>query len=261
MSRIDDLLLEHCPEGVAVKPAMAGGAERDALRRHFRIGLAGEIGGDQPRHVHQLRGLDREQHRHSPARHAADRPGRARRDPGREPPQGVHTEAVYGGASITMQIRNLRQGVQIVVATPGRLIDLIERKAIDLQKVKYVVLDEADEMLNMGFRDDIDFVLKNTINRESIWLFSATMPPEVRAISKNFMTTPKEISVGKKNSGNVNIDHQYYLTSAQHRYETLKRIIDFNPGIYGIIFTRTKADAQEVAPVAFAGRWNPRMPP
>jgi ATP-dependent RNA helicase DeaD len=161
--------------------------------------------------------------------------------------KGVNTEAVYGGASITMQIRNLRQGVQIVVATPGRLIDLIERKAIDLQKVKYVVLDEADEMLNMGFRDDIDFVLKNTINRESIWLFSATMPPEVRAISKNFMTSPKEITVGKKNSGNVNIDHQYYLTPANQRYEALKRLIDFNPGMYGIIFTRTKVDAQEIS--------------
>ena len=161
--------------------------------------------------------------------------------------KGVNTEAVYGGASITMQIRNLRQGVQIVVATPGRLIDLIERKAIDLQKVKYVVLDEADEMLNMGFRDDIDFVLKNTINRESIWLFSATMPPEERAISKNFMTTPKEITVGKKNSGNVNIDHQYFLAAAHHRYEALKRLIDFNPGMYGIIFTRTKADAQEIS--------------
>ncbi|MCX6323558.1 MAG: DEAD/DEAH box helicase [Sphingobacteriales bacterium] len=161
--------------------------------------------------------------------------------------KGVHTEAVYGGASISMQIRNLRQGVQIVVATPGRLIDLIERKAIDLQKVKYVVLDEADEMLNMGFRDDIDFVLKNTINRESIWLFSATMPPEVRAISKNFMTSPKEITVGKKNSGNVNIDHQYFVSPAHSRYETLKRLIDFNPGMYGIIFTRTKADAQDIS--------------
>ena len=160
--------------------------------------------------------------------------------------KGVNTEAVYGGASISMQIRNLRQGVQIVVATPGRLIDLIERKAIDLQKVKYVVLDEADEMLNMGFRDDIDFVLKNTINRESIWLFSATMPPEVRAISRNFMTNPKEITVGKKNSGNVNIDHQYFVSPANQRYETLKRLIDFNPGMYGIIFTRTKADAQEM---------------
>ena len=161
--------------------------------------------------------------------------------------KGVFTEAVYGGASITMQIRNLKRGVHIVVATPGRLIDLIERKAIDLQKVKYVVLDEADEMLNMGFRDDIDFVLKNTINRESIWLFSATMPPEVRAIAKNFMTSPKEITVGKKNSGNVNIDHQFFIVAAHQRYETLKRYIDFNPGMYGIIFTRTKLDAQDIA--------------
>jgi ATP-dependent RNA helicase DeaD len=161
--------------------------------------------------------------------------------------KGIFTEAVYGGASIVMQIRNLKKGVQIVIATPGRLIDLIERKAIDLQKVKYVVLDEADEMLNMGFRDDIDFVLKNTINRESIWLFSATMPPEVRAIAKNFMDSPKEITVGKKNSGNVNIDHQFMIVSAHHRYEALKRLIDFNPGMYGIIFTRTKADAQDVA--------------
>jgi ATP-dependent RNA helicase DeaD len=161
--------------------------------------------------------------------------------------KGLFTEAVYGGASITMQIRNLKRGVHIVVATPGRLIDLIERKAIDLQKVKYVVLDEADEMLNMGFRDDIDFVLKNTINRESIWLFSATMPPEVRAIAKNFMTTPKEITVGKKNSGNVNIDHQFFVVAANQRYETLKRYIDFNPGMYGIIFTRTKLDAQDIA--------------
>jgi ATP-dependent RNA helicase DeaD len=161
--------------------------------------------------------------------------------------KGIYTEAVYGGASIMMQIRNLKKGVQIVVATPGRLIDLIERKAIDLQKVKYVILDEADEMLNMGFRDDIDFVLGNTINRESTWLFSATMPPEVRAISKNYMDQPKEVTVGKKNSSNANIDHQYFVVSAQHRYETLKRVIDFNPGMYGIIFTRTKADAQEIA--------------
>ena len=161
--------------------------------------------------------------------------------------KNIFTEAVYGGASIMMQIRNLKKGVQIVVATPGRLIDLIERKAIDLQKVKYVVLDEADEMLNMGFRDDIDFVLKNTINRESTWLFSATMPPEVRAISKNYMNNPKEVTVGKKNSSNENIDHQFFVVSAHHRYEALKRLIDFNPGMYGIIFTRTKADAQEVS--------------
>ena len=112
--------------------------------------------------------------------------------------KNIFTEAVYGGASIMMQIRNLKKGVQIVVATPGRLIDLIERKAIDLQKVKYVVLDEADEMLNMGFRDDIDFVLKNTINRESTWLFSATMPPEVRAIAKTTWRIIKKLPLVKR---------------------------------------------------------------
>lgn len=161
--------------------------------------------------------------------------------------KGLQVEPVYGGASIMAQIRALKKGVQIVVATPGRLIDMIERKAIDLEKVKYVVLDEADEMLNMGFRDDIDFVLKNTVKRESIWLFSATMPPEVRAISKNFMSNPKEVTTGKKNTANVNIDHQFFISAAHHRYETLKRLVDFNPGMYGIIFTRTKADAQEIA--------------
>ena len=160
--------------------------------------------------------------------------------------KGVVAEPVYGGASIVMQIRALKKGVHIVVATPGRLIDMIERKAIDLEKVKYVVLDEADEMLNMGFRDDIDFVLKNTIRRESTWMFSATMPAEVKAISRNFMKDPKEVTVGKKNTGNVNIDHQYFITPAHSRYETLKRLVDFNPGMYGIIFTRTKADAQEI---------------
>lgn len=156
-------------------------------------------------------------------------------------------EPVYGGASIVMQIRALKKGVHIVVATPGRLIDMIERKAIDLDKVKYVVLDEADEMLNMGFRDDIDFVLKNTVNRESTWLFSATMPAEVREISRKYMDEPKEVTVGKKNMANVNIDHQYFITPAHSRFETLKRLVDFNPGMYGIIFTRTKADAQNIA--------------
>ncbi len=159
---------------------------------------------------------------------------------------GMHIVAVYGGTSISMQIRDLKRGVQIVVATPGRLIDLIERKAIDLAQIKYVVLDEADEMLNMGFRDDIEFILKNTPVKESTWLFSATMPPEVKQVSKRYMNTPVEITVGKVNTANVNIDHQYYVTQAQHRYETLKRIIDFNPGIYGIVFTRTKAEAQEL---------------
>jgi ATP-dependent RNA helicase DeaD len=160
---------------------------------------------------------------------------------------GMHVVAVYGGASIGMQIRDIRKGVQIVVATPGRLIDLIERKAINLDQIKYVVLDEADEMLNMGFQDDIEFILQNTPKREATWLFSATMPPEIRRVSKKYMNSPKEITVGKLNTANKNIDHQYYVTAAHHRYETLKRLIDFNPGIYGIIFTRTKADAQEIA--------------
>lgn len=160
---------------------------------------------------------------------------------------GVSVVAVYGGASIGLQIRDLKRGVQIVVATPGRLIDLIERKAINLEQIRYVVLDEADEMLNMGFQDDIEFILKNTPARESTWLFSATMPPEIRKVSKKYMSDPKEVTVGKVNTTNKSIDHQYYVTTAQHRYETLKRIIDFNPGIYGIIFTRTKADAQEIS--------------
>jgi ATP-dependent RNA helicase DeaD len=160
---------------------------------------------------------------------------------------GMFVVAVYGGTPIGQQIRELRRGVQIVVATPGRLIDLIERKAIDLEQIKYVVLDEADEMLNMGFQEDIEFILQNTPQRDSTWLFSATMPPEIKRVSKRYMKDPVEVTVGKMNSANKNIDHQYFITSAQHRYEALKRLIDFNPGIYGIIFTRTKADAQDIA--------------
>ncbi len=158
----------------------------------------------------------------------------------------VAVTAVYGGTSISQQIRDLKRGTHIVVATPGRLIDLIERKAINLEEIFYVVLDEADEMLNMGFKQDIEFILKNTPQRQSTWLFSATMPPEIRQVSKKYMESPFEITVGKVNSGNANIDHQYYSTQHVNRYETLKRIIDFNPGLYGIIFTRTKADAQEI---------------
>ena len=160
---------------------------------------------------------------------------------------GINLVAVYGGTPIGGQIREIKRGVQIVVATPGRLIDLIERKAVNLEQIKYVVLDEADEMLNMGFQDDIEFILKNTPQRESTWLFSATMPPEIKKVSKKYMKDPKEVQVGKVNTGNKNIDHQYFITSAQHRYEALKRLIDFNPGMYGIIFTRTKMDAQDIA--------------
>jgi ATP-dependent RNA helicase DeaD len=159
---------------------------------------------------------------------------------------GMGVIAVYGGAGIVEQIREIRKGPQVVVATPGRLIDLIERKAINLAEILYVVLDEADEMLNMGFREDIEFILQNTPKRNCTWLFSATMPREVRDVSRRFMRTPVEVSIGKLESANVNIDHQYYVTAHVNRYQALKRIIDFNPGIYGIVFTRTKADAQSV---------------
>ena len=138
----------------------------------------------------------------------------------------MNVVAVYGGTSIGMQIRDIKRGVQIVVATPGRLIDLIERKAIDLGEIEYVVLDEADEMLNMGFQDDIEFILQNTPKKESTWLFSATMPPEIRKVSRKYMKEPVEVTVGKVNTGNKNIDHQYYVVSSHHRYEALKRLID-----------------------------------
>jgi ATP-dependent RNA helicase DeaD len=160
---------------------------------------------------------------------------------------GVQVLAVYGGSSISTQIQSIRRGVQIIVATPGRLIDLIERKAVNLQQIKYVVLDEADEMLNMGFEEEVEFILQNTSDRESIWLFSATMPAEIRKVSKKYMTKPVEVTVGKVNTAHKNIDHQYYVINAHHRYEALKRLIDFHPGMYGLIFTRTKADAQEIS--------------
>jgi len=160
---------------------------------------------------------------------------------------GFRSVAVYGGMPIGGQIRELKQKPQVIVATPGRLIDLLERKAIDLESVQYVVLDEADEMLNMGFRDDIDFILKTTPAREYTWLFSATMSNEVRGIAKRFMKQWQEVSVAAANTTNENIDHQYYVTNHHNRFETLQRLLDFAPGIYGIIFTRTKQDCQEIA--------------
>ncbi|MDZ4707471.1 MAG: DEAD/DEAH box helicase [Saprospiraceae bacterium] len=160
---------------------------------------------------------------------------------------GINTCAVYGGASIVDQLKEIKRGVQVVVATPGRLIDVIERKAIDLSHIRYVVLDEADEMLNMGFREDIEYVLQHTPERQSIWLFSATMPVEVKEVSKRFMNKPFEITIGKLNTANASIDHQYFMVLHSNRYEALKRLIDFNPGIYGIIFTRTKLDAQNIS--------------
>ncbi len=161
--------------------------------------------------------------------------------------RGLKTTAVYGGVPIGGQIREVKAHPQIIVATPGRLIDLLERKAISLDQVQYVVLDEADEMLNMGFREDIEFILKNTPEREHTWLFSATMSNDVRNIAKRFMKEWQEYAVAAANTTNENIDHQYYITNHHNRFETLRRLLDFTPGIYGIIFTRTKQDCQDIS--------------
>ena len=155
--------------------------------------------------------------------------------------------AVYGGASIQEQIRAIKNGVQVIVATPGRLIDLITRKVVKLNDVSIVVLDEADEMLNMGFQEDIDQILSSTPSTRNTWLFSATMPDEVRRIAKNYMHDPYELSVGRKNEGAENIEHIYYIVHARDRYAALKRIADANPDIFAIIFCRTKIETQEVA--------------
>jgi ATP-dependent RNA helicase DeaD len=155
--------------------------------------------------------------------------------------------AVYGGAGITGQITQIKAGAQIIVATPGRLVDLIERKAARLENVARVVLDEADEMLNMGFSESLDAILGAVTSKKSIWLFSATMPDEVRKIASNYMDDPMELRVGGKNETNQNIEHEYYLCRADDRYDALKRVVDANPGIYGLIFCRTKNDTKEIA--------------
>lgn len=159
----------------------------------------------------------------------------------------INIVPVYGGASIETQIRALRKGAHLVVATPGRLNDLLERKLISLSNVKYVVLDEADEMLNMGFSESIESILKQVPESHTTLLFSATMPPEIARISKKYMRKPVEITVGTKNSGAENIKHVCYTVHAKDKYETLKRIADYYPDIYGIVFCRTRLETQEIA--------------
>src|SRR5690554_27337 len=159
----------------------------------------------------------------------------------------IKVEAVYGGSDIVRQIKKLRDGVAIVVATPGRLVDLIKRKAIRLEEVEVVVLDEADEMLNMGFKEDLDLILDQTPVEKSTWLFSAIMSNEVAKIAKMYMTDPLEVSIGNKNEGNKNIDHIYFSVKERDRYEALKRLIDFNPKIFGLVFCRTRIETQQVA--------------
>ena len=163
---------------------------------------------------------------------------------------------VYGGSSIESQIRALRDGVQIIVATPGRLIDLINRKVVNLSDVHTVVLDEADEMLNMGFLDSINDILANVPEKRKMLMFSATMPPEIARIAKKYMHDPVEFVIGNRNEGAANVRHIYYMVNARDKYLALKRIADNSPNIYAIIFCRTRRDTQEIADKLIADGYN-----
>lgn len=158
----------------------------------------------------------------------------------------LNVEVVYGGAAISNQIKALRRPTQIVVATPGRLLDLIRRKAIRLEEVKHVVLDEADEMLNMGFKEDIDEILSYTREDRSTWLFSATMPADIRKITKKYMTNPKEVAVNTESKTNLDITHQYIVTRNDDKISALRRFLDIQPDMKGIMFCRTKRETQEI---------------
>lgn len=161
--------------------------------------------------------------------------------------RGIAILPVYGGSSIGSQIGALKRGVHVVVATPGRLIDLIERGAVSLCNVNTVVMDEADEMLSMGFQEDIETILASVPEQHRTMLFSATMPRQIAEIAKKYMHNPVEITIGHKNEGAANVNHVYYLVHAKDKYAALKRIVDYYPQIYGIIFCRTKLDTQEIA--------------
>ena len=161
--------------------------------------------------------------------------------------KGMKIVPVYGGENIITQLRQLDVTPQIVVATPGRLIDLMKRKKVDLSGIRYLVLDEADEMLNMGFKEDIETILESTPESRRTFLFSATMPKDVEEMSRNYMGEREQRTIGTKNSGNENVEHVYYMVQAKDRYLALKRIVDMNPDIYAIIFCRTRQETQEVA--------------
>lgn len=169
---------------------------------------------------------------------------------------GLKVLPVYGGSSIESQIKSLKRGVHIVVATPGRLIDLLNRKTVRLDNVRNVVLDEADEMLNMGFSESIDAVLAEVPDTRNMLLFSATMPAGIKKITKKYMRSPKEITIGKKNEGTKNVRHVYYMVHARDKYLALKRVADYYPNIYGIIFCRTRKETQEIADLLIKDGYN-----
>lgn len=161
--------------------------------------------------------------------------------------KALNVEVVYGGASIVGQIQALKKPTQIVVATPGRLLDLIKRKAIHLENVKYVVLDEADEMLNMGFKEDIDSILSYTLSDRVTWLFSATMPPEIRKIVKKYMDSPIEVSINTEEKVNKDISHKYITTKVSNKLSAIRRFLDIKPDMRGIMFCRTKRETQQIS--------------
>ena len=159
----------------------------------------------------------------------------------------VKVTAVYGGAPITKQIKELQQRPQIVVGTPGRTLDLIERKKLRIEDVQFLVLDEADEMLSMGFQDELDAILANTPEHKQTLCYSATMPDGMKKLTKKYLHEPKEISAGKRNISASNVSHELYVVSAKHTYEAMRRIMDFNPNMYGIVFCRTRRETQSIA--------------
>ena len=169
---------------------------------------------------------------------------------------GFKSVAVYGGASIRDQMRDLDRGCQIVVGTPGRTIDLINRKALKVNNIRWLILDEADEMLNMGFKEDLDTILESVPAERQTLLFSATMPKEIAQITKKYMKDPTEISAGKKNAGADNVSHEYYVVSARDRYSALKRIVDLHPAIYALIFCRTRQETKDVSAKLIADGYN-----
>jgi len=154
---------------------------------------------------------------------------------------------VYGGAPISTQARSLNKGSQVVVGTPGRVVDMIKRGILKLENINWFVLDEADEMLNMGFKDDLETIFQQTPKQKSTWLFSATMPPKVESIARKYMGVAKRISIGKRNEGAKNVTHEYYMVKASDRYEALKRLADAHPEFYGVVFCRTRRETNELA--------------
>jgi len=169
---------------------------------------------------------------------------------------GVNIVPIYGGASILTQIKQVSSGAQIIVATPGRMLDMLKRRKVDVSNIRWLVLDEADEMLNMGFKEDLNAILSGTPGKKRVLLFSATMAREIESIAQSYMNNPVAVTIGSKNTGAENVRHQYYVVHAKDRYQALKRIADYYPDIYSIIFCRTKVETQDIADALIKDGYN-----